>query len=179
MWRVRSDAMLRRGVTAVCSRPVSVPGEVVDDARGISYRTFGTVLRRNAEYIAERSVPMRLGALDVPALVIFGAADPRWDPDAARLYEATPNTRVERLTDVGTSPSRRTAAYRAAKGALSVRETRSGGSADEVGPACRGRTASWAPPQRPARTASAVVSRSSPSSRSQRVIPIDSRNGTS
>ncbi|MEV7912367.1 alpha/beta fold hydrolase [Streptomyces griseus] len=104
MWRVRSDAMLRRGVTAVCRRPVSVPDEVVDDARGISYRTFRTVLRRNTEYIAERSVPTRLGALDVPALVIFGTADPRWDPDAVRLYDATPNTRVERLTDVGHIP---------------------------------------------------------------------------
>ncbi|WP_137228631.1 alpha/beta hydrolase [Streptomyces sp. BPSDS2] len=104
MWRVRSDAMLRRGVTAVCRRPVSVPDEVVDDARGISYRTFRTVLRRNTEYIAERSVPTRLGALDVPALVIFGTADPRWDPDAVRLYDATPNTRVERLAGVGHIP---------------------------------------------------------------------------
>ncbi|MFI0877752.1 alpha/beta fold hydrolase [Streptomyces parvus] len=104
MWRVRSDAMLRRGVTAVCSRPVTVPDDLVDDVRDISYRTFRTVLRRNTEYIAERSVPTRLGALDVPALVVFGTADPRWDPDAVRLYDGTPNTRVERLADVGHFP---------------------------------------------------------------------------
>ncbi|MFE2206628.1 alpha/beta fold hydrolase [Streptomyces rubiginosohelvolus] len=94
MWHVRSDAMLRRGVTAVCSRPVTVPDDLVDDVRHISYRTFRTVLRRNTEYIAERSVPARLGALDGPALVIFGTADPRWDPDAALLYDAAPDTRV-------------------------------------------------------------------------------------
>ncbi|MFC8657185.1 alpha/beta fold hydrolase [Streptomyces parvus] len=104
MWRVRSDAMLRRGVTAVCSRPVTVPDDLVDDVRDISYRTFRTVLRRNTEYIAERSVPTRLGALDVPALVVFGTADPRWDPDAVRLYDGTPNTRVERLAGVGHFP---------------------------------------------------------------------------
>ncbi|SCF60604.1 alpha/beta hydrolase [Streptomyces sp. Cmuel-A718b] len=104
MWRVRSDAMLRRGVTAVCSRPVTVPDDMVDDVRDMSYGTFRTVLRRNAEYIAERSVPTRLGALDVPALVVFGTADPRWDPDAVRLYDGTANTRVERLAGVGHFP---------------------------------------------------------------------------
>ncbi|CAM5410403.1 alpha/beta hydrolase [Streptomyces badius] len=77
--------MLRRGVTAVCKRPVTVPDDLVDDVRDISYRTFRTVLRRNTEYIAERSVPLRLSALDVPALVLFGAADPRWDPSSAHL----------------------------------------------------------------------------------------------
>ncbi|MYR82750.1 alpha/beta hydrolase [Streptomyces filamentosus] len=104
LWRVRSDAMLRRGVTAVCRRPVTVPDGLVDDVRGISYRTFRTVLRRNTEYIAERSVPTRLSALDVPVLVLFGAADPRWDPSSAHLYGTTANARVELLPDVGHFP---------------------------------------------------------------------------
>lgn len=104
LWRVRSDAMLRRGVTAVCNRPVSVPDDLVADVRGISYRTLRTVLRHYSAYIAERSVPRRLGTLDVPALVIFGTADPRWDPESAHLYEAAPNTRVERLPGVGHFP---------------------------------------------------------------------------
>ncbi|MER5815798.1 alpha/beta hydrolase [Streptomyces californicus] len=104
LWRVRSDAMLRRGVTAVCRRPVSVPDDLVDDVRGIGYRTFRTVLRRNTEYIAERSLPARLGALGLPALVVFGAADPRWDPDAVRLYDTASSTRVERLDGVGHFP---------------------------------------------------------------------------
>ncbi|MEU6499905.1 alpha/beta hydrolase [Streptomyces californicus] len=104
LWRVRSDAMLRRGVTAVCRRPVSVPDDLVDDVRGIGYRTFRTVLRRNTEYIAERSVPARLGALGLPALVVFGTADPRWDPEAVRLYDTASSTRVERLDGVGHFP---------------------------------------------------------------------------
>ncbi|AXE76384.1 alpha/beta fold hydrolase [Streptomyces atratus] len=104
LWRVRSDAMLRRGVTAVCNRPVDVPDDLVAEVRGIGYRTFRTVLRQNGAYIAQKSVPARLTALDVPVLVIFGAADPRWDPSSAHHYDTVPNARVEQLPDVGHFP---------------------------------------------------------------------------
>ncbi|MFD4022700.1 alpha/beta fold hydrolase [Streptomyces sp. NPDC058576] len=104
LWRVRSDAMLRRGVTAVCHRPVDVPDDLVAEVRVIGYRTFRTVLSRNNAYIAERSVPERLSTLDVPVLVIFGAADPRWDPSSAHLYDTAANARVELLPDVGHFP---------------------------------------------------------------------------
>jgi pimeloyl-ACP methyl ester carboxylesterase len=60
-----------------------------------------TVLRRNTEYIVERSVPERVAALEVPVLVICGTADPRWDPASARQYDAVPNVRVELLPGVG------------------------------------------------------------------------------
>lgn len=101
LWSIRSDAVLRRGVTAVCNRPVDVPDDLVAEVRGIGYRTFRTVLRRNTAYIAERSVPERLAALDVPVLVIFGAADRRWDPSSAHHYDTVPKARVEQLPAVG------------------------------------------------------------------------------
>ncbi|MFF1919332.1 alpha/beta fold hydrolase [Streptomyces sp. NPDC058221] len=104
LWRVRSDAMLRRGVTAVCNRPVDIPDDMVAEVRGIDYRTFRTVLRQNGAYIAERSLPARLSALGVPVLVIFGAADRRWDPSSAHHYDTVPNTRVEQLPEVGHFP---------------------------------------------------------------------------
>ncbi|MFJ5549966.1 alpha/beta fold hydrolase [Streptomyces sp. NPDC093225] len=104
LWPIRSDAMLRRGLTAVCNRPVDIPDDLVAEVRGIAYRTLRTVLRRNAAYIAERSVPERLTALDAPVLVIFGAADRRWDPSSAHQYDAVPNARVEQLPGVGHLP---------------------------------------------------------------------------
>lgn len=104
LWRVRSDVMLRRGVTAVCNRPVDVPDDLISEVRGIDYRTFRAVLRQNGAYIAERTVPARLTALDVPVLVIFGAADRRWDPSSAHHYDTVPNARVEHLPDVGHFP---------------------------------------------------------------------------
>ncbi|WP_217167988.1 alpha/beta fold hydrolase [Streptomyces sp. AC512_CC834] len=104
LWSRRTDTMLRKGIRATAAGPVDIPGDMVADLRGISYRAFRTVARGNTAYLAERSVPERLAALDVPVLVLFGAADPRWDPSSARRYDAVPNARVELLPGVGHLP---------------------------------------------------------------------------
>lgn len=104
LWSRRSDAMIRRGISTTTARPVDLPDDMVADIRGISYRVMRTVLRRNTAYIAERIVPERLAALEVPVLVIFGAADPRWEPSSAHQYDAVPNARVELLPGVGHLP---------------------------------------------------------------------------
>jgi pimeloyl-ACP methyl ester carboxylesterase len=104
VWWMRSDAWIRKGVSATTARPVDVPEEMVAGVRGIKYRTMRTVLRRNAAYLAERTVPERLAALEVPVLVICGVADPRWDPASAHQYDAVPNARVEMLPGVGHVP---------------------------------------------------------------------------
>ncbi|WP_399894711.1 alpha/beta fold hydrolase [Streptomyces sp. BBFR51] len=104
LWSRRTDAMLRKAIRATAAGPVDVPGDMLDDLRGISYRAFRTVARGNTAYLAERSVPERLAALDVPVLVLFGAADPRWEPSSAHRYDAVPNARVELLPGVGHLP---------------------------------------------------------------------------
>ena len=104
LWPGRSDALIRKGISATTARPVNIPDEAVADLKNITYRTFRKVLRRNAAYVAERSVPERLGGLGVPVLVIFGAADPRYEPSSAHQYEAVPNARVEILPGVGHVP---------------------------------------------------------------------------
>jgi pimeloyl-ACP methyl ester carboxylesterase len=96
--------MIRKGISATTARPVDIPGDAVDDLKNITYRSFRKVLRRNAAYVAERSVPERLDDLDVPVLVIFGAADPRYEPSSAHQYDAVPNARVEMLPGVGHVP---------------------------------------------------------------------------
>jgi pimeloyl-ACP methyl ester carboxylesterase len=104
LWSRRSDAMIRKGMSATCARPVDIPDDLVADMRRIAYRAFRMVLRSNTAYIAERSVPERLAALDIPVLVIFGAADPRWEPSSAHRYDAVPTARVELLPGVGHMP---------------------------------------------------------------------------
>lgn len=106
LWSRRSKAVVRRGIAATTAVPVDVPDDLVAETLGIAYRAFRELLARNGAYIAERSVPERLAALDVPVpvLVIFGAADPRWDPSSAHRYEAVPNARVELLPGVGHIP---------------------------------------------------------------------------
>jgi pimeloyl-ACP methyl ester carboxylesterase len=104
LWPRRPDAIIRKGISATAARPMDIPDDMVADLRNITYRAFREVLRRNAAYVAERSVPERLADLDVPVLVIFGAADPRYEPSSARRYDAVPNTRVEMLPGVGHLP---------------------------------------------------------------------------
>jgi pimeloyl-ACP methyl ester carboxylesterase len=104
LWPVRTDAMIRKGISATTARPVDIPDDAVADLKKITYRTFRKVLSRNAAYVAERSVPERLADLDVPVLVIFGAADPRYEPSSAHQYDAVPNARVEMLPGVGHVP---------------------------------------------------------------------------
>ncbi|MGW5086929.1 alpha/beta fold hydrolase [Streptomyces coelicoflavus] len=104
LWPRRTDAMLRKGIDATAARPVDVPADMIEDVRGISYRSFRTVLRGNTAYLAERGVPERLAALAVPVLVLFGASDPRWEPSSAHRYEAVPHARLEILPGVGHLP---------------------------------------------------------------------------
>jgi pimeloyl-ACP methyl ester carboxylesterase len=104
IWSIRSDAWIRKGISATAARPVDVPDDLVAGVRGIRYRTMRAVLRQNTAYIAERSMPARLADLDVPVLAICGAADPRWDPASAHQYDAVPNARVEILPGVGHLP---------------------------------------------------------------------------
>ncbi|GAA2304566.1 alpha/beta hydrolase [Streptomyces kunmingensis] len=104
LWALRSDAWIRGGITATTARPVEVPDELVAGVRGITYRAFRAVLRENTAYVVERAVPARLAALDVPVLVISGAADPRWDPSSAHQYDTVPGARVELLPGIGHIP---------------------------------------------------------------------------
>jgi pimeloyl-ACP methyl ester carboxylesterase len=104
LWLRRSDTMIRSGIRSTAAGPVDVPDDMVAGLRSITYRSMRTVLRRNNAYITKRSVPKRLAALEVPVLVIFGNADPRWDPSSAHQYDAVPNARVEMLPGVGHTP---------------------------------------------------------------------------
>lgn len=104
LWPLRTDAMIREAIKATAARPVDVPDELVAGVRSISYRTFRAMDRRTTAYVAERSVPERLAALRLPLLVIFGAADPRWEPSSAHRYERVPDARVEMLPGVGHLP---------------------------------------------------------------------------
>jgi pimeloyl-ACP methyl ester carboxylesterase len=104
LWPRRSDAMIRKGFNATTARPVDIPGDAVADLKNITYRAFRKVLRCNAAYVAERSVPERLADLGVPVLVIFGAADPRYEPSSAHQYDMVPDALVEMLPGVGHVP---------------------------------------------------------------------------
>ncbi|MEU8764146.1 alpha/beta fold hydrolase [Streptomyces sp. NPDC048659] len=104
LWRWRSDEVIRKGIRATLAGPAPIPPGMVADLRSTTYRAFRKVLREYTAYLAERSVPERLAVLRLPVLVVFGAADPRWDPASARRYDVVPGVRVEMVPGIGHMP---------------------------------------------------------------------------
>ncbi|WP_433301713.1 alpha/beta fold hydrolase [Actinoplanes sp. CA-030573] len=104
LWSRRSDELTRKGLASIAAGPVEIPDEAVAELRGTTYSAFRGVMRGNGAYVSAESVPHRLAALGFPVLVIFGAADPRWDPESARQYYAVPDVRIEMLAGVGHLP---------------------------------------------------------------------------
>jgi len=105
LWSVRSDSMIRNAINSTAARPITIPDDVVADLRSTTYRAFRSIMRENSAYITERSVPERLATIDIPLLVIFGAADRRWEPSSAHQYDRIPNARVVMLPGVGHIPT--------------------------------------------------------------------------
>lgn len=101
IWPLRTDALIRKGVAATAARPVTISDEAVADLRRTSFKTFRAIMAANREYLVDESIPQRLLRLGQKPLVIFGDADPRWEPASAHAYDIVPGSRVEYLPGVG------------------------------------------------------------------------------
>jgi pimeloyl-ACP methyl ester carboxylesterase len=106
LWRVRSDALIRKGLSTAFSRPgYQIPQQFVDDLRGMTYHSLTAASQASDDYLEQEDVPARLAPLGKPVLVIFGADDHRWRaaPSAA-AYRALPGAQVDVLPGLGHSP---------------------------------------------------------------------------
>ncbi|MEU0267757.1 alpha/beta hydrolase [Nocardioides sp. NPDC006303] len=101
VWPLRTDALLRKGIAATAARQVTIGDEVIDDLRRTSFKTFRAIMQANRDYLVEQSIPQRLLRLGRRPLVVFGDADPRWNPESAHEYDVLPGGRVEYLAGVG------------------------------------------------------------------------------
>ncbi|MGW0533370.1 alpha/beta fold hydrolase [Streptomyces sp. NPDC003032] len=104
VWRMRNDTTIRRGLDTAVGRETTLPDRVVMDVRGMTYLAVTATSRESLTYLSERELPSRLGALDIPLLVIFGSQDRRWRPSSADGYRAVPGLRLELLPGVGHTP---------------------------------------------------------------------------
>lgn len=104
LWRLRTEASVRKAVRAGFTRPVDIPAVFVEHALEMTHRDFVGAMRGPLDYLAQRSLDDRLAGLGIPLLVIFGADDQRWRSSLASAYEAVPGARVELLPGVGHSP---------------------------------------------------------------------------
>jgi pimeloyl-ACP methyl ester carboxylesterase len=104
IWRLKTEATVRKGARAGFTRPVEIPDAMIEDALRMPHRAFVGAMRAPVKYLEELSLPNRLCALGLPLLVIFGAEDQRWRSSSAGDYRVVPGARVELLPGVGHTP---------------------------------------------------------------------------
>jgi pimeloyl-ACP methyl ester carboxylesterase len=104
LWRVRTDGILRRGLSTAFAPGFKIPQQLVDDTRSMTYHALIATSHASDDYLNQRPMPDRLTGLGKPLLVIFGEQDQRWHFSSAALYRAVPAARVELLAGVGHSP---------------------------------------------------------------------------
>jgi len=105
LWRLRNEATIRKALSSAFTRPVDIPGEVIEAALGMTHRALAGTARGSDDYMRQQSLPDRLAALGLPVLVIFGTEDARYpSSSSAAGYRAVPGARVELLPGVGHTP---------------------------------------------------------------------------
>jgi pimeloyl-ACP methyl ester carboxylesterase len=104
LWRLRTDGIVRRGLSTAFAPGYTAPRQVVDDTRGMTYHALTAASRASDDYLSQRPLPDRLIPLGKPLLVIFGERDQRWRPSSAALYQAVAGARVELIPGAGHSP---------------------------------------------------------------------------
>jgi pimeloyl-ACP methyl ester carboxylesterase len=104
LWRLRTDNTIRGAASTAFTREVTIPDQIIADAKGMTYRSFTATSRMSRAFLRERPVPDRLASLGLPVLVIFGSQDRRWRPSSVEDYRRVPGARIEILDGVGHTP---------------------------------------------------------------------------
>ncbi|WFE51907.1 alpha/beta fold hydrolase [Micromonospora sp. WMMD1155] len=104
LWRLRTDGILRRGLSTAFAPGFPVPQQLVDDTRGMTYHGLTAASRASEDYLTQRHLPDRLTSLGKPLLVIFGELDQRWRSSSAAAYRGVAGATVELMPGVGHSP---------------------------------------------------------------------------
>lgn len=104
LWRLRTDAIIRRGLSTAFAPGFTAPQQLVDDTRGMTYHALTAASHASDDYLNQQPLPDRLKSLGKPLLVIFGEQDQRWRSSGAASYRAVPGARVELIPGVGHSP---------------------------------------------------------------------------
>ena len=104
LWAPRTRATIRKALSSAFTRPVDIPGAIIEATQGMTHRALAGTARGSLDYLRQRSIPDRLAVLGLPVLVIFGTDDRRWRSSSAAAYNIVPGARVEMLPGVGHTP---------------------------------------------------------------------------
>ncbi|MEU5764079.1 alpha/beta hydrolase [Nocardia sp. NPDC047648] len=103
LWPLLPDVVLRQAMSSAFTRDVQIPDQFVADLRGMTYRSLTATSTASDDYLRERTETDRLIDLGVPAMVLYGSQDKRWQPDSFEDYRRVPGIRIESL-DCGHTP---------------------------------------------------------------------------
>ena len=106
LWRVRTDEMLRHALAHGFAPGFPVPDRFIAGLRQLTYKAFHDAHEESVAYVAARSTPDRLAALETgpPVLVIFGTHDALIPPESAQRFAAVPGLRLAMIDGAGHSP---------------------------------------------------------------------------
>lgn len=104
LWALRTETVVRKALGSAFTRPVDIPDAIVTATLGMTHRALAGTSRGSDDYLRQQSLPVRLAALGLPVLVIFGTDDQRWRSSSSAAYHAVPGARVEMLPGVGHTP---------------------------------------------------------------------------
>jgi pimeloyl-ACP methyl ester carboxylesterase len=106
LWRLRTNAALRRALTQGFAPGFPVPEKFVADLWQLTYTVFRHAHEDSIAYVTEEATPARLAKLDPvpPLLVIFGSEDALISPESAKLFEVVPGVKLVMIEGAGHSP---------------------------------------------------------------------------
>ena len=78
LWRLRTEAIIRKALSSAFTRPVEIPGAIIEATFGITHRALAGTACGSLDYLRQGSLSGRLAALGLPVLVVFGIDDKRW-----------------------------------------------------------------------------------------------------
>jgi pimeloyl-ACP methyl ester carboxylesterase len=104
LWRAASRDRLRSGLESAFAPGFDVPDTFVDDLEATPWAGFAGGTTAVDDYLTERPLAARLGALPVPVTFVFGDEDRRVDSASPAAFDGVAGVEVVRLPGVGHTP---------------------------------------------------------------------------
>jgi pimeloyl-ACP methyl ester carboxylesterase len=104
LWRLANEERARDGLRTAFAPGFDVPDVFVDDLLATPWAGFAGGTTAIDDYLRERPLAARLGALPVPATFVYGEEDARVDPESLSDFDDLAGVEVVRLPGVGHTP---------------------------------------------------------------------------
>jgi len=108
LWRIKTDAVTRKGLEVAFAPGFDVPDAFVEDVNAMTYTSYNRSARDSEDYSTEEGLGDRMRKSGKPLLVIMGAEEQIIDDPPARLAEYRriyPGTQTKLIENAGHSPN--------------------------------------------------------------------------